>query len=107
MSDQQQYRIKQVATAFNISTGTLLEFLEKNQTGVLGEGHHVRFFEDPGILVFKQDFQQFAILEHPVVRENRRFCAFPRRQNGGNQNHGVQQIDRQDRAGATRDKNHP
>ena len=29
MSDQKQYRIKQVATAFNISTGTLLEFLEK------------------------------------------------------------------------------
>jgi len=33
MSDQQQYRIKQVATAFNISTGTLLEFLEKKGQG--------------------------------------------------------------------------
>lgn len=33
MSDQKQYRIKQVATAFNISTGTLLEFLEKKGHG--------------------------------------------------------------------------
>jgi translation initiation factor IF-2 len=33
MSDQKQYRIKQVATDFNISTGTLLDFLEKKGYG--------------------------------------------------------------------------
>ena len=33
MSDQKQYRIKQVATAFNISTGTLLDFLEEKGHG--------------------------------------------------------------------------
>jgi translation initiation factor IF-2 len=33
MSDQKQYRIKQVATAFNISTSTLLDFLKKKGQG--------------------------------------------------------------------------
>ncbi len=33
MTDKKQYRIKQVATDFNISTGTLLDFLEKQGYG--------------------------------------------------------------------------
>ena len=73
MSDQKQYRIKQVATAFNISTGTLLEFLEKK-----GHGGDLtitsKISQDIYDLVAKEYGQDKAIKEESkkIVRKERK-----------------------------------